>query len=102
MLEILTLIFVARYFNKYAKDHHLNAVLWSVLSVVSFIIGALIIILGILLASPDMFDNMIVLSLLEIPAGLVGVFIAYLIMKGQAGNKASTQEADVLDDELSA
>lgn len=100
MLEILLLIFIARYFNRYAKDHQLSAVLWTIMPIVSYILGALIGGVIVAVLAPDVLENTVMLSVIGLPAGTLGIFVCYLIMRSQAKSKADVSSADVLDDEI--
>lgn len=100
MLEVLLLIFVGRYFYKFSKDNNMKPVLWTIIGVLSYFVGAFIMGLIVGILSPRTLDNLLTLTLLGLVSGLAGVTITFFIMKAQAKNAVSSSDSEVLDDSL--
>lgn len=100
MLEILILIFVGRYFYKFSKDNNMKPVLWTIIGVLSYFVGAFVMGLIVGILNPRILDNLLTLTLLGLVSGLIGVTITFFIMKAQAKNTTPSSESEVLDDSL--
>lgn len=100
MLEILILIFVGRYFYKFSKDNNMKPVLWTIIGVLSYFVGAFVMGLIVGILNPRILDNLLTLTLLGLVSGLIGVTITFFIMKAQAKNATPSSESEVLDDSL--
>ena len=97
MLEILLLVFIARTFNKYAKSHGLNNILWSVLGVVSYIVGEIIGIVIMIVVDPGSLDNILMVYVYGLPLAAICVFSMYYLMKSQGTDEPLSENGDLLD-----
>jgi hypothetical protein len=81
MIEIFVVISLASTFAKLAFDKNFNRYVWGGIAVGSYIIGQVL--MGFIVAAtqPSLLDDKITFSLLGIPSGLIGVGIAYIILR---------------------
>ena len=104
MIGLLLLFVIGRFFYSLAKEHKKNLWLFTILGIVSYYIGAIILlailIIIIELNSPGWTlenENNIMFTLLEVPLGLASSALFYQLLKKQWKKQTNSRE-DILDD----
>ena len=80
------------------KGKIFTLVLWAVLAIVSYFVGAVVIGVIIGLVAPEMINDQITLMFLGLLSGSFGIVTAYFIMRQTAKNKINSNDSEIIDD----
>ncbi len=101
MLSIFIMIGVAMSFARLAHDKDRNRYVWGAIGVVSYFVAQLIAGMVIGLTKPELLQNRGSLSIISIVAGLIGVGIAFFILKRMPNpTEALAAGNDLLDTKI--
>jgi hypothetical protein len=102
MLSIIMLITVATTFSRVAYDKDLNRYLWGTIGVLSYFSMQIIAGVVCIIFMPELLQNKIITTILDLSMGLLGVTIAYqiLIRRPNPNDTPPPASGDLLDSDL--
>jgi hypothetical protein len=102
MLAIFMLISVATTFARIAHDKDFNRFIWGAIGVSSYFIMQVVVGIIVIITMPKLYENTGAKIALDLGSGLLGVSIAYFILKNlhNPNDTPPPASGDLLDSDL--